>query len=139
MNRSRNNFIFLLIAVGILLGLGAGGASFMNGIDDPIFLSSISAGTAAGFILMGMLVVFPYARNRFHETLLVGLDTLTKKKYQSRIDSWNSVKQSAMEYLTEYRQKISLRKLKKEFSMLQEVMETEMPEIREGLQQINRI
>jgi GTPase SAR1 family protein len=138
-NRRRSNFIFLLTAVGVLLGIGAGGVSLMNGTDDLMVLSSVSAGTAAGCILMGMLMIFPYARNRFHETLLAGLDTLTKKKYQSRIDSWNSVKQVAVEYLKEYRHKVSLRKLKKEFSMLQEVMETEMPEIREGLQQINRI
>lgn len=111
----------------------------MNGSNDPVFLSAISAGTAFGSILMGMLILFPYVRNKFHEKLLGSLDTLTKKKHQNRIDSWNSVQQPAVEFLEESKQKISLRKLKKEFSMLQEVMETEMPEIREGLQQINRI
>lgn len=138
-NGNRGKFIFILTAVSILLGLGAGGLGFMNGSNDPVFLSAISAGTAFGSILMGMLILFPYVRNKYHEKLLGSIDSLTKKKHQNRIDSWNSVKQPAVEYLTESRQKLSLRKLKKEFSVLQEVMETEMPEIREGLQQINRI
>ncbi|MBW1894921.1 MAG: dynamin family protein [Deltaproteobacteria bacterium] len=139
MNGNRNRFIFFMTAFSILLGLAAGGAGFMNGLGDLVFTLTISAGVAVGTIFIGMLIVFPYFRNRFHEELLGNLDTLTKKKHQNRIDSWNAVKQSVVEYLTESRQNLSLRKLRKEFSMLQEVMEIEMPEVREGLQQLNRI
>jgi len=139
MNGYRSRFILLIAAFSLLVGLAAGGAAFMSGFGDLIVVAAISAGVFVGATVIGILGAFPYFRERFHEKLLGKLDTLTKKKHQNRMDSWNAVKPMALEYLTESKQKLSLRELQKEFSMLKEVIEADMLDIREDLQQINRV
>jgi hypothetical protein len=67
------------------------------------------------------------------------LDSLTRKRNQSRIDSWNAVHKTVKKYIEETRGKMSISSLKKELAMVQTALYDDAPEIRQGLKELSEI
>lgn len=115
----------------------AGYTSFFNGFSNEISaLVSVSALLTSLFLWS-----FPakILSNKHHEKLLMDLDSLTTLNNQTRIDSWNAVKNIARTFIGEKKDKFSLKQVEKDYGTTMHVELNETKEFREGVNELSKI
>ncbi|MBF0224954.1 MAG: dynamin family protein [Desulfobacterales bacterium] len=101
----------------------------------------ISAGgtIALIFMLLWMTIVLKLSDSRFKSINLKTIDELTSKKNQQRIDTWDSIKEIVHNYIVTTKGKFSLGRVKKDYTLINGVIEEASKEIREGLRELNNL
>jgi len=107
----------------------------MSGMDSSFLLSGV-AGLTAVFFLLWMALILKFLTARFHRKQIKALDDLTSLDNQTRKDSWQAVKDIALQFLKKKNGKHSLRNLKKDYRSVRGIFEKSGREIRKALKEL---
>ena len=124
----------LAIGAGTALGIG----TYLGMLDQVIF-SSAGGGTALVVFLIWMSYVKKKFVARFLKKQLTDLDNLTSLDTQARKDSWNSVKDIVLAYLTKTGGVYSMSDVEYDYFSVKKVFERGTKEIREALNDLTAV
>ncbi len=140
MFRIKNSLTGLLVSM--LCGGTAAFALLMSGVlagmDQRLLLGS------GGFFTLAMLVFWVTVIqkrlvSRFHRDCLRDFDTLTPLENQSRLDSWEAIRDLVRTYLQKTAGRFSLREVKQQHHVVRRVFDKGSREIREALNELAAI
>ena len=138
----RVKFTLIGFIISMLCGVASVFALNMNktfaGIDQQMLFSG-GAVVALTILVLWMLILTKYFTLIFHKNCLKNLDKLTVIKNQTRRDSWEAIRNLAINYLTKTMGQFSLKKVKKEFADVSQVCDKGSQEIRKALKELPNI
>ena len=141
--RRLRKFRFRFSALGFLLSLVAGGATFYGGLSmglfggpaDPVALTG-SIGAAVLFMIFWMILPMRYIHAAFHRNYLKNLDQLISLDTQTRRDSWQAVRDLVYTWLKKTNGRFSLFKVRQEYHQVNRVYNEGTREIRKALNEL---
>lgn len=140
--RKRRHFwrqiLFALIAgfVGAGLSIAGGLGAGLIG-PDPYLIGTLGAGGGTLVLLLWLVGVMRWRRNRFHREQLRELDRLTPLNNQTRRDSWQAVRDMVYQTLQRTNGRISLKEIRNEFDAVRRVWTEGSRDIREALNELS--
>jgi len=140
LHRYRRNSIlvgllFSLLGSAAAVGLLVHAGGLMSGMDSSFLVSGV-AGLTAVFFLLWIALILKFLTARFHRKQIKALDDLTSLDNQTRKDSWQAVKDIALQFLKKKNGKHSLRNLKKDYRAVRGIFEKSGREIRKALKEL---
>jgi len=125
------------------LGVCAGAMTFLlmtvvpplAGTDLLIKIAA-AGGAAMVTLIAGTMMLRRFLFNRFHKKTLKSIDSLTSLFNQTRLDSWESIRDLVAAYLHRTEGRYSLREVKREYHAIWEEYERGTREIREALKEL---
>jgi hypothetical protein len=133
-------FGFLGFLGSLTLGAGAAlGIGTYLGMLDQVIFSTAGGGTAFVLFIIWMTFVKKKFIARFLKKQLTDLDNLTSLDTQARKDSWNSVKDIVLAYLTKTGGVYSMSDVEYDYFSVKKVFERGSKEIREALNDLTAV
>lgn len=144
--RKRNKFLFKSWTIGFILGiiwtLGIIWGLFQSPLGSGFVQETIAfwaAGSLALWLGIWWVIVHFILQTGFHQATLATIDQLTPLTWQSRMDSWNTIKPKVTSFLEESKGRFSLRAIKSEFNRIQKLTKKISKDVRKALNEISEL
>ena len=128
---------------GILLGAvgGAAGAVLLMMAEllpaaDQSFLLIVGGSIGTGIFLVWVTLLRRWFESRFHRKRMKQLDQLTPLENQTRRDSWQAIRNFAINFLSRTSGRFALAEVKRDYADVSKVYDRGAREIREALNEL---
>ncbi|MBU0995590.1 MAG: dynamin family protein [Proteobacteria bacterium] len=131
-------------AIGFFSGLLAGGISvtglLAGGIGlDPYTMAIAGAGIAVLWMIIFHSFIFDRLKQAFNRNSLKQIDQLTPLDNQTRIDTWEAIKNTIVGFIQKTKGDFSLKQMKREYKDVKFVFNEGSKDIREALNEISTL